>query len=618
MNPNNHNNMNNQENVQAGGHTMMDYLCPNTMARESPIHVPVQAYGFEIKPTMLGLTSEQRQFVEALSNGRFLSKTPEEAWDYFDELAANNQTWEMAGTTEPTRATGKYILHDVGDDDVRTQLVKLTRQLEMLTTKKVHEMSTKESHTQALNDIRSHLSKLTTSMGVAQNERGKFPSQPQPNPQGQHSIGSSNDGHMEHLKAVTTLRSGREVDKTIYPKVTNTTGLRTAPIPSYAHEGVGVRNNGQGKNVVKESVETPTSAYHPPAPFSQRLRAPKKPNHNAEIYKLFEQVKINIPLLDAVKQILAYAKFLKDLCTVKRTLNVKDKAFLMEQVSSIIQAKTAPKYKDPGCPTVSIIIGATTIEHALLDLGASVNLLPYTVYKKLGLGELKPTSVTLQLADRSVRIPRGIIEDVLVQVDKFYFPADFIVLDTQPVSDPDAQIPVILGRPFLATSDAIIQCRNGRVKFSFGNLTCDLKIFDVARQVGDEGSIHEVNYIDTIVQHHIDTKLLSDPLLTCLVNPPTTDYSLSPEVKHIYSLINVEEVQEIQGWIPKFENLPPITERALPSNVQPPKLELKPLPSTLKYTCLGADGTFPVIISSSLNESQESQLLALLKHHREP
>ncbi|XP_057503550.1 uncharacterized protein LOC130787104 [Actinidia eriantha] len=445
-------------------------------------------------------------------------------------------------------------------------------------------------------------------MGAAQNEKGKFPSQPQPNRQGQHSVGSYNEGHMEHLKAVTTLRSGREVDKTIYPKVTNATGLRTAPIQSHgerpsvsvekleeernvkkdesveneqvggkAHEGVGVRNNGEGKNVDKESVETPTSAYHRLVPFPQRLRAPKKPNHNVEIYKLFEQVKINIPLLDAVKQILAYAKFLKDLCTVKRTLNVKDKTFLMEQVSFIIQAKTAPKYKDSGCPTVSIVIGATTIEHALLDLGATVNLLPYTVYKKLGLGELKPTS---------------------------------------PVSDPDAQIPVILGRPFLATSDAIIQCRNGRVKFLFGNMTCDLKIFDVARQVGDEGSIHEVNYIDAIVQHHIDIELLSDPLLTCLVNPPTTDYFLSPEVEHIYSLINVEEVQEIQGWMPKFENLPLITERALPSNVQPPKLELKLLPYTLKYTYLGADGTFPVIISSSLNESQESQLLALLKHHR--
>ena len=74
---------------------------------------------------------------------------------------------------------------------------------------------------------------------------------------------------------------------------------------------------------------------------------------------------------------------------------------------------------------------------------------------------------------------------------------------------------------------------------------CDLKIFYVACQVGDEGSIHEVNYIDTIVQHHIDTELLFGPLLTCLVIPPTMNYTLNPEVEHVYSLINVEEVQEI-------------------------------------------------------------------------
>ena len=75
------------------------------------------------------------------------------------------------------------------------------------------------------------------------------------------------------------------------------------------------------------------------------------------------------------------------------------------------------KYKDPGCPIISIMIGGTVVEKALLDLGASVNLLPYSVYKQLGLGELKPTSIILSLADRSVKIPRGIIEDVLVQID---------------------------------------------------------------------------------------------------------------------------------------------------------------------------------------------------------
>ena len=92
---------------------------------------------------------------------------------------------------------------------------------------------------------------------------------------------------------------------------------------------------------------------------------------------------------------------------------------LTKQVSAIIQCKSPVKYKDPGCPTISVNIGGTQVEKALLDLGESVNLLPYSVYKQLGLGELKPTTITLSLANRSIKIPRGVIEDVLVQVDKF-------------------------------------------------------------------------------------------------------------------------------------------------------------------------------------------------------
>ena len=163
-------------------------------------------------------------------------------------------------------------------------------------------------------------------------------------------------------------------------------------------------------------------------------------------------------MLDAIKQIPSYAKFLKDLCTVKRKLNTQKKAILTEQVSAILKHNTPPKYKDPGCPTVSCNIGNFRIQQALLDLGASVNLLPYSVYEQLGLGELKTTKVTLQLADRSIKKPRGIVEDVLIQIDKFYFLVDFIVLDTQPVMNYTTQIPVILGRPFLATSNALINC----------------------------------------------------------------------------------------------------------------------------------------------------------------
>jgi hypothetical protein len=168
--------------------------------------------------------------------------------------------------------------------------------------------------------------------------------------------------------------------------------------------------------------------------------------------------------------VLSYAKFLKDLVIIKRKTNVPKKAYLTEQVSSILQCKLPIKYNDPGCPTIAFMIGKSQINKALLDLGASVNLLPYSVYLKLGLGELKPTTMTLQLVDRSLKRPRGILEDVLIKVDKFYFPVDFIVIDTEPVHDVVNQIPVILGRRFLAIANALINCRTGVMKISFENM----------------------------------------------------------------------------------------------------------------------------------------------------
>ena len=104
-----------------------------------------------------------------------------------------------------------------------------------------------------------------------------------------------------------------------------------------------------------------------------------------------------------------YAKVIKDLCTIKRKHHVKKTTFLTEQVSAVIQHKTPPKYKDPGCPTISCTIGDYIMEHALLDLGANVNLIPFSVYQKLGLDELKPTSITLQLVDCSVRDRKGLL-----------------------------------------------------------------------------------------------------------------------------------------------------------------------------------------------------------------
>ena len=147
------------------------------------------------------------------------------------------------------------------------------------------------------------------------------------------------------------------------------------------------------------------------------------------------------------------------------------------------------------------------MERALLDLGASVNLLPYSVYKQLGLGELKPTSITLSLADRSVKIPRGIIKDVLVQIEKFYYPVDFVIFDMDPSAKGTNCVPIILGRPFLATSNAIINCRNGMMQLSFGNITMELNIFYLCKKqfhLKEEEGPEEVYVIDNLLEKSYD------------------------------------------------------------------------------------------------------------------
>ena len=285
-------------------------------------------------------------------------------------------------------------------------------------------------------------------------ERGRFPSQTLPNPKGIHEVGSG----MDEVKSIITLRSGKEVDQ---------------PLPKPVEE------SRQGEEMQSEHIllEEDSMKYRIPPHFPQALRGKKKATQQAGILEVLRQVKVNIPLLDLINQVPAYAKFLKDLCTIKKGLGIEKKAFLTEHVSAIIQSKYPVKYKDPGSPTIPVNIGGNCIDKSLLDLGASVNLMPYSVYLQLGLGELKPTTITLSLADRSVKIPKGIVEDVLVKIDKFYYPLDFVVLDTEPSSNEPNHVPIILGRPFLATANAIINCRNGIMELTFGNMTLELNIF---------------------------------------------------------------------------------------------------------------------------------------------
>ena len=117
-----------------------------------------------------------------------------------------------------------------------------------------------------------------------------------------------------------------------------------------------------------------------------------------------------------------------------------------------------------------------------------------------------------------MEIPRGIVKDVLVQVDKFYFPVDFVVLDTEPVVNQGTQFLVILGRPFLATANAIIHCRGGLMTLSFGNMTVNLNIFNVIKEIGGDEDVYEVNMIESVVQNYVDHVSYDGPLMSCLVS----------------------------------------------------------------------------------------------------
>ncbi|KAK9997932.1 hypothetical protein SO802_017535 [Lithocarpus litseifolius] len=124
--------------------------------------------------------------------------------------------------------------------------------------------------------------------------------------------------------------------------------------------------------------------------------------------------------------------------------------------------------------------------------------------------------MTLQLIDRFVKIPRGIVEDVLIKVDAFYFPIDFVVLDAKPPLNANTQIHIILGHPFLATSNALINCRSGVMKISFGNMIVELNIFDICKQVPGNKDICEVNMIESLVHDTFIQSSCEDPLKACL------------------------------------------------------------------------------------------------------
>ena len=326
-----------------------------------------------------------------------------------------------------------------------------------------------------------------------------------------------------------------------------------------------------------------------------------------------KEVKINLPLIDVVQQIPAYAKFLKDLCVRKRKAqgNIPRKVKLTEKVSSIFVSSLPPKLRDPGAFTIPCVIHNHKVDKALLDLGSSVNLIPYSIFKEFALGELIPTNVTLQLADRSERLPKGIVEDVLVKIDEFLFPVDFIVLDMEPIPHAKNYTPILLGRPFLATADAVIHCRTGVMEVSFGNMKVKLNVAGAAKHM-DEYDDLECLYVDTI-NSCIESCV---SLLDYGKEMENETTQLSSGALELTPLCHVT-TSEREQFVFKNEALRNLkSEPMKPSSEFPPILELKELPMHLKYAFLGPQNTLPVIIASNLSKEEEKKLLHVLEKNK--
>ncbi|XP_038889447.1 uncharacterized protein LOC120079354 [Benincasa hispida] len=312
------------------------------------------------------------------------------------------------------------------------------------------------------------------------------------------------------------------------------------------------------------------------APFPRRLMK-KNDEHQFKCFlELLKQLHINIPLIEALEQMPTYVKFFKDILTKKRKVSEKEVIALTQECNTLVSNKLPQKQKDPGSFIIPCSIGGLDVGHALCDLGARINLMPLSVFKKLRIGEAQPTSVTLQLADRTIKYSEGKIEDVLVKVDNLIFPTDFIILDYQV----DREVPIILGRPFLATGKVLIDVHKGELTMCVDN--------------------EEVKF----------------NVLNALKFPDSDDCQLN-NIELTEEETRVCEVLALEGTLKESEP-PSLSERQTkpmcPSLEQPPELELKQLPGHLKYAFLG--NTLPVIISANLTKPNEDSLLQMLKKHK--
>ncbi|KAK9063928.1 hypothetical protein SSX86_017800 [Deinandra increscens subsp. villosa] len=454
----------------------------------------------------------------------------------------------------------------------------------LATSTQLFQQETKSS----IKNLEQQMAQLATSVSKLESQ-GKLPAQTETNP--------------KHNACAITLRGGKSYD--------------------------GPRRQDEEEEIVVEKKdykhETPKPMNSevkitPPPPFPSRLQSTKKEREEQEIMDTFRKVEVNIPLLDAIKQVPRYAKFLKELCTSKRKLKGNETVKVGENISAVLQKRLPTKCKDPGVFTVPCKLGNITVPRAMLDLGASINVLPYSIFKTLNVGPLKRTGVIIQLADRSVVHPKGVLEDVLVQVNELVFPADFYILDMEDDDSPNPSS-ILLGRPFLKTAKTKIDVYSGTLSMEFDGEVINFNIYDAMRYPSDVSSLNFLDIIEPLTDeclelsnHDILELVLSRSIDEAAAKELAEKFKLGEELMEVVTFLDAQKKTRYESSKVELSNT---NQRLLPSILQAPELELKTLPDHLKYAYLGEKETLPVIISNKLTSEQEQELVNTLKNHKE-
>nr|GEW45504.1 reverse transcriptase domain-containing protein [Tanacetum cinerariifolium] len=335
----------------------------------------------------------------------------------------------------------------------------------------------------------------------------------------------------------------------------------------------------------------------------QKLRE-KATNQMEKFFQIFQDLYFDISFADALLLIPKLASTIKILLANKDKLFELAKIPLNENCSAMLLKKLPEKLGDPGKFLIPCEFLGMDVCHALADLGASINLMPLSIWKNLSLPELTPMQMTLELADRSITRPKGVAEDVFVKVGKFHFPTDFVVVDFEA----DPQVPLILGRSFLRTSRALIDVYGEEITLRVNDEAVTFNLNQTTRysSIYDDMSVNRIDVID------IDREEYAQEMLE--IEAYLKDESISPEINHanydpegdiylIEKLLNDDPFQLLPMDLKQREVA---KEKSLIE--EPPKLELKDLPSHLEYAYLEGADTLPVIIAKDLKDDEKSPL----------